>query len=150
MAIDWRKNELEFETPEGTVVYKYTGTRTFKRDKRKMVEKMSGGYTWEADGVESISLEGECARCKKRTFVYGDDNKIVPPPKEVVEQMGLRIAHFVNTGAHEPPATYCGDCVYRDNPNLLEIIAEGKQATKALTEVERYLKNLTAVLGGTR
>ena len=74
----------------------------------------------------------------------------VTNPIKADDEVGTRVAHTVKTSGDEPPSVYCGDCVYRDNPQLLEVIAEGKAATKALTEEEVYLKNLTAVFGGTR
>ncbi len=143
MAIDWRKNEIEFETDEGTAKYLYVGKVPYFRDKRVWGE-VRGRETWWADGVEKMFHNGECQRCKTRVFVC------TTHPIRADGEMGTRIAHFVKTSSSEPPAVYCGDCVYRDNPNLLKVIAEGKQATEALTEEDKYLANLTAVFGGTR
>ena len=143
MAIDWRKNELEFETDEGTATYINVGKVPYRRDKRKEV-KVRGRETWEADGVEEMFHSGTCARCDKRVFVCTSH------PIRADSEVGMRIAHVVKTSSSEPPAIYCGDCVYRDNPNLLEVIAAGKSATEQVTEEDRYLANLTAVFGGTR
>ena len=143
MAIDWRKNELEFETDEGTATYINVSKVPYYKDKR-VWGKARGRETWWSDGTEKMFHKGECAKCGQRVFVCSSH------PIRADAEMGMRIAHFVKTSSTEPPAIYCGDCVYRDNPNLLEVIAEGKAATKALTEEERYLKNLTAVFGGTR
>ena len=141
MAIDWRKNEIEFETDEGTAVYTNLAKIPFYRDKRKEV-KYHGRETWTADGVEELFHSGVCQRCQKRVF------KCTSHPIRADEEMGSRVAHVVRTSPTEPPAIYCGDCVYIDNPHLLEVIAEGKRATEQITEEDRYLARLTAALGG--
>ena len=136
MAIDWRKNELEFETDEGTATYINVGKVPYRRDKRKWV-KVRGHETWEADGVEEMFHSATCTRCDKRVFVCTSH------PIRADAELGMRIAHVVKTSSSEPPAIYCGDCVYRDNPSLLEVIAAGKKATEQQTEEDKYLASLT-------
>jgi hypothetical protein len=143
MAIDWRKKELEFETPEGMATYVNTGTMVYCRDKREEVI-IGKRITWKADGIEEMFHSPTCTRCDRRVFVC------TSLPINADSEMGTRVAHFVKTSASEPSAIYCGDCVYRDNPNLLDVIAAGKAATKQTTEEDIYLAKLTAVLGGTR
>jgi len=141
MSIDWRKKELEFETPEGTARYVYTGTLTHKKEVRKW-GKFRGRETWEADGIEEEPLNGDCMRCKQRTFICDSH------PIRADSEVGNRIAHFVKNSGQEPPSVYCGDCVYIDNPNLLQQIMAGERNEP--TEEEKFLARMTAALGGTR
>ena len=143
MAIDWRKNELEFETPEGTATYQSTGKVSYNKEIREWV-KVRGRETWQTGGFEKKFHSPECVKCGQRTFVCTSH------PIRADAELGMRIAHFVKTNSTEPPAIYCGDCVYRENPHLLEAIAAGKKATEQRTEEDIYLENLTAVFGGTR
>jgi hypothetical protein len=143
MAIDWRKNEIEFETDEGTATYLYVGKIPYNKEKRKWV-KVRGKETWEADGIEKGFHNGECLMCGQRVF------QCMSHPIRADKEMGQRIVHFVKTSSSEPPSVYCGDCVYKANPSLLDVIAEGKRATKQVTEEEKYLAKVTAALGGAR
>ena len=95
MSIDWRKKELEFETPEGTATYVNTGTMVYRRDKRKEVT-IGKRITWAADGIEEIPRNATCARCDRRVFVC------TSLPINADSEMGTRVAHFVKTSASEP------------------------------------------------
>jgi hypothetical protein len=143
MSIDWRKNELEFETDEGTAKYINVGKIPYRRDKR-VWGKARGRETWWAEGTEELFHSAECAKCGRRVF------QCTSHPIRADSEVGMRIAHFVKTSSSEPPTIYCGDCVYRENPELLKVIAAGKKATEQRTEEDIYLDNLTAVFGGTR
>jgi len=145
--IDWNLNELKFETPEGTAVYKYLGTEKFVREIRKTVQKNDGSFTWTSDGFEEEPMPGDCMGCGLRLFVC--DTHPIRSDYEV----GDHIAHIKKTMNNQPPEVYCGSCIVSPaiNPEVVEAVEEQKrQDTRVKTAQELHYEDLTRRLGGTR
>ena len=141
MAVDWRKNEHEFETDEGVAKYLYMGKIPWRKEKKKIVS-MRGYDTWASDGVEDVPMSGDCMRCGKRLY------KCLTHPLEAEEMEG-RTPHVVKNSRNEPPSLYCNDCVYEANPSLREQVLAGVRTAEE-KERDAFLADVTRQLGGAR
>lgn len=87
---------------------------------------------------------GDCVECGQRTFYCTSKDR-------ADNEVGSRLTAFVVAASNEPPVPYCQDCVLVANPNIAEHVAIGIDAQRKeqnMTDFERYLRQLTAAMGG--
>jgi hypothetical protein len=139
---DWDLDELKFETPNGTAVYKYAGLVPYVKEIRQTTKTMRGTPTWETAGYEEVERDGHCAMCNRRVFVCESH------PITAEEEIGERIVAWKKTGAHEPPLAYCQRCIKEDPDVKMQLDEQVRVDNYMPTEYERFLEAQTAALGG--
>jgi len=141
-SVNWDLNELKFETPEGTAVYKYAGLVPYVKEIRQPTKTLRGIPTWETAGYEEVERDGRCVVCGKRVF-YCDS-----PGIEAPDEIGDRIVAWKKVGNHEPPLVYCKTCIQNDPDVKAQQDEQEYQNSRQLTAYEQFLQQKTRELGG--
>ena len=140
---DWDLDELKFETPDGTAVYKFAGLVPYRKEIRRTTETMRGVKTWETAGYEDVERDGLCVKCRRRVFVCESF------PVMAEEEMGDRVVVWKKTGPNEPPQAFCQTCA-KEDPDIKEKLDEQlRQDNYVPTPYERWLRKRTEEMGGT-
>lgn len=141
---DWDLDELKFETPEGTAIYKYAGLVPYRKEIKRTTKTLHGTPTWETAGYEDVERSGDCTVCGKRVFTCESF------PIQAKEEIGDRIVAWKKTGANEPPLAYCQVCIKEDPDVKMQLDEQKRQDEYVPTPYERELARRTAELGGLR